>query len=108
MQAAAGNLAVMDRYFAAGPVTAELRLMAWRPLAVLRPALMGSLRLGMGAGVGAGFGAVSGHYGLWVAAGMVLGAALNAVAGYWAPAPGAAPPAPMVAPAAVSGPYRIH
>jgi hypothetical protein len=102
MQAAATDLVVFDRYVAARPAMRELRLMAWRPLAVLRPALMGSLRLGMGAGVGSLFGAVSGHYGVWVVAGMMLGAALNAVAGPPAASPGAEP-------ARIDGgPFRIH
>ena len=102
MQAATTDMMVAERYFAVGPAMTELRLMDWRPMAVLRPALMGSLRLSMGAGVGAGFGAVSGHYGLWIAAGMVLGAALNAVS---------APPAQVARVArtsAAEGPYRIH
>ena len=105
MQAMAHELMVLDGYFAPARPRAELRLAPWPYLQAfgpaIRPLLMGSLRAGMGAGVGAGFGAAAGHFSVWVAAGMVLGVALNALAPKQiAGDHNAASPDP--------GPYRIH
>lgn len=105
MQAMAHNLMVLDGRFMPARHRAELRLAAWPSLLAfspaIRPVLMGSLRVGMGAGVGAGFGAAAGHFGIWVAAGMALGVALNALAPKHSDQRGEA-----VAPA--PGTYRIH